>query len=216
MALVSPSGEALSAELSSADLTVELTAAEVGAGEMAAAKAERIAALFREHGCCVVSCPETPIVPFADLDRMGERLDFQAALKAAQGTLFSNGTQQRGNGGAPGIAFGSVPRHAEWLSPSVLCNDIIEQAVAAVLGEGCFLHLFSELTNVPGSGTQDLHMVSLLLPRSPPHPTPHTHPPSCCGGLAGRHVVADDGGGGQGRGPPVALPRHQHRRDHGL
>ena len=168
MALVSPSGEVLSTELSSADLTVELTAAEVAAGEMAAAKAERIAALFREHGCCVVSCPETPIVPFADLDRMGERLDFQAALKAAQGTLFINGTQQRGNGGAPGIAFGSVPRHAEWLSSSVLCNDIIEQAVAAVLGKGCFLHLFSELTNVPGSGTQDLHMVSLL-PRSPPH-----------------------------------------------
>ena len=178
MALVSPSGEVLSTELSSADLTVELTAAEVAAGEMAAAKAARIAALFREHGCCVVSCPETPIVPFADLDRMGERLDFQAALKAAQGTLFINGTQQRGNGGAPGIAFGSVPRHAEWLSPSVLCNDIIEQAVAAVLGEGCFLHLFSELTNVPGSGTQDLHMVSLA--SAPDHPTPltshHTRP----------------------------------------
>ena len=68
-------------------------------------------------------------------------------------------------------ALGSVPRHAEWLSPSVLCNDIIEQAVAAVLGEGCFLHLFSELTNVPGSGAQDLHMVGF----SPaPHPTHFT------------------------------------------
>ena len=50
MALVSPSGEPLSAAFSTADVTVELAPAELAAGEMSAAKAERVAALMREHG----------------------------------------------------------------------------------------------------------------------------------------------------------------------
>ena len=77
-----------------------------------------------------MSCADVPIIPFDDLEMMGARLDFQAALSAAKGTLLTNGTAQRGNGGTPGIQFTTLPRRARWVRPSVLANPIIEQAVA--------------------------------------------------------------------------------------
>ena len=165
MALVSPSGEALSTVFSTADVTVTITAAERAAGEMAASKAATVARLMRQHGVVVVTCEEEPIIPHADLDLMGARLDYQAALSAAKQTLLVNGTAQRGNGGTPGIQFTSLPRRAPWVRPSVLCNPIIEQAVAACLGRGAFLNIWAPLTNAPGSGTQDLHMCA--------HHSPH-------------------------------------------
>eukprot|EP01046_Picozoa_sp_COSAG06_P066064 COSAG06_NODE_16500_length_997_cov_2.408686_1_plen_321_part_10 len=158
MALVSPSGEALSTVFSVDDVTVRITAAELAAGEMSPEHVQRVCSFMREFGVVLVNCDERPIVPFEDLDMMGARLDYQAALSAAKGTLLANGTAQRGNGGTPGIQFTSLPRRARWVRASVLCNPIIEQAVAAILGPGCFLNLWAPLTNAPGSGVQDLHM----------------------------------------------------------
>ena len=52
---------------------------ERAAGAMAEEKAERIAALMREHGAVLLQC-SVPLVPHADLDRIGARLEFQSAL----------------------------------------------------------------------------------------------------------------------------------------
>ena len=143
---------------------------------MAEEKAERIAALMRQHGAVLLQC-SVPLVPHADLDRIGARLEFQSALAAAEGTHMGNSTNQRGNTGAAGFMTSSLPRRAEWVTPSIVANPIIEQAVAACLGRGCFLNTFGTITNHPGSDTQDLHMVRAARPPQPTHATT-THQPS--------------------------------------
>lgn len=157
---VSPSGERLSSVFSMADVTVEVTAAERAAGEMAPAKVEAVKALFREHGVVAFTAAAgaPPLIPHADLDLMKERLEYQSLLAVSEGRLMENSTNQRGNGGARGFHTGSLPRRSRWVRPSVIANDIIEQAVAACLGVGCWLSTFGTITNHPGSETQDLHM----------------------------------------------------------
>jgi hypothetical protein len=160
----SPSGEALSATFSAADLTVTLSPAEGAAGTMPPAKAATVAALFRAHGCVVLTC-DVPLIPLADLDLMRARLNFQAALAMASGLLA--GPTEHGGSGArrrPGISTkvagihaGSLPRRAPWVRPSVVANPIVEQTVAACFGgQGCFLNTFGLITNYPASGTQVL------------------------------------------------------------
>ena len=159
---------------------------------MAEEKAERIAALMRQHGAVLLQC-SVPLVPHADLDRIGARLEFQSALAAAEGTHMGNSTNQRGNTGAAGFMTSSLPRRAEWVTPSIVANPIIEQAVAACLGRGCFLNTFGTITNHPGSETQDLHMVRAARPPQPTHATttqqPSNSPPHLtCARHGARHT----------------------------
>ena len=100
MASASPSGEALSTTFSVNDVTVVITAAEMQAGGMAAAKASRVSQLFREHGVVLVTST-MPIVPFEDLDVMRERLDFQSAMALAYGVLSTG--SERSDGSSKGL-----------------------------------------------------------------------------------------------------------------
>ena len=177
----SPSGEPLSTTFGMADVTVRITTAERQAGEMAGEKAARIKELFREHGVVLVDCPTgPPIVPVEDLDAMGRRLDLQAALALAHGVLDTG--MQRGDGSStrrrPGISTqvrgihaSSLPRRSAWVKPGVVANPIIEQTVAACLGDGAFNNTFGTIANFPGSETQVLHMVRPFLSPSlsPPY-----------------------------------------------
>ena len=79
----SPSGEMLSSAFSVEDLAVVVSAEEAAAQEMAPATVCRLTALMREHGAVLLTGP-IPLIPHADLDKIGAQLEFQSALAAAE------------------------------------------------------------------------------------------------------------------------------------
>ena len=56
-----------------------------------------------------------------------------------------------------------LPRSAPWVLPSIVSNPLIEQCAIALLGP-CYFQTNNGNTNLPGSGTQPLHVVR---PRTP-------------------------------------------------
>ena len=70
--------------------------------------------------------------------------------------IISVGGQQRGAFGNGHLQLGP-PRTAPWVSSAFIANPLIEQAVAAILGEGAFLSFYNGNCNSPDSGVQVLH-----------------------------------------------------------
>jgi hypothetical protein len=131
----------------------------------------RLDATFRSDGIAVLQ----NVIPHAVLDTIAARLDFDAAHQYfdAARVAVAEGAAAGGDGlkedGAPAASFSGdvarlglhlelgLPRTPELVFPEIVCNPIIEQAVARLLGPA-FIRYYNGNTACPASGTQPLHM----------------------------------------------------------
>ena len=99
-------------------------------------------------------------IPAADLDFLALRMD----LDSAHQIVTSKWKERRGFGSTEnheeltgGHAQQGLPRSAPWVLPSTVSNPLLEQCALALLGP-CYLQTNNGNTNLPGSGTQPLHV----------------------------------------------------------
>jgi len=155
---VSPSGEVFSETFSIKDLTVTLSAEEKARGELEPKKAEQLAQYVRDYGVALL---DGPVLPEEDLDNLRKWLDLATVMKVVKdGDALKSNITGGGQGlGAEGFNFSQIPRRKKWVTPGLVCNSIVEQAVVAIMGPKPFLNsALMSITNYPGSGTQELHM----------------------------------------------------------
>ena len=101
-----------------------------------------------------------PVIGTEALDRLGPELDLICAGLAATQVLEREPAERSWHLGA------GVPRCAPYMHEDFVANPLIEHAVAALLGEGCFMNFCNANTNATcpssgaraeGSDTQGLH-----------------------------------------------------------
>ena len=145
------------------------TIEEQGRGWLQPEKVARLAESVRSAGIAVLE----GAIPTADLDHLALRMDFDSAHQV----VTSKWKERRGFGSTEdhdelegGHAQQGLPRSAPWVLPSIVSNPLIEQCAIALLGP-CYFQTNNGNTNLPGSGTQPLHVV-------------RPGPPSCCCGAA--------------------------------
>lgn len=100
------------------------------------------------------------VVPTADLDFLALRMDFDSAhqlvsSKWKERRAFGSREEHEQLGG--GHAQQGLPRTAPWVLPSIVSNPFLEQCAIALLGP-CYFQTNNGNTNLPGSGTQPLHV----------------------------------------------------------
>ena len=138
------------------------TPEEQGRGWLEPEKVARLAESVRSAGIAVLE----GAIPTADLDHLALRMDFDSAHQV----VTSKWKERRGFGSTEdhdelegGHAQQGLPRSAPWVLPSIVSNPLIEQCAIALLGP-CYFQTNNGNTNLPGSGTQPLHVVR---PRPP-------------------------------------------------
>ena len=119
-------------------------------------KVERLAASVRTAGIAVLE----RAIPTSDLDFLALRMDYDSANQI----VTSKWKERRGFGSTEahdelsgGHAQQGLPRTAPWVLPSIVCNPLLEQCAIALLGP-CYFQTNNGNTNLPGSGTQPLHV----------------------------------------------------------
>ena len=126
-----------------------VSAAEWARGALEAAKLARLAHSFARDGAVVLeNC-----LPHAVLDALSRRMDTDAAHQLAESKW-----EERGARGAGGHLQQGPPRHAPYVHREIVANMFLEQAATAALGGGvCHFSFYNGNTNLPASGTQQLH-----------------------------------------------------------
>ena len=126
-----------------------VSAAEWASGGLEPAKLARLARSFARDGAVVLeNC-----LPHAVLDALSRRMDTDAAHQLAESKW-----EERGARGAGGHLQQGPPRRAPYVHREIVANMFLEQAATAALGGGdCFFSFYNGNTNIPGSGTQQLH-----------------------------------------------------------
>ena len=119
---------------------------EVANGALAPDKLRRLVHRFQTDGYVVLG----NAVALDALGQLAPRMDSDATQ------IVAAGGQNRGDFGHGHIQLGP-PRVAPFVSAQFVANPLIEQVVAAILGEGAFLSFFNGNCNSPGSGSQKLH-----------------------------------------------------------
>ena len=119
-------------------------------------KVERLAESVRSAGIAILE----RAIPTADLDFLALRMDFDSAHQI----VTSKWKERRSFGSTEahdelngGHAQQGLPRTAPWVLPSIVSNPLLEQCAIALLGS-CYLQTNNGNTNLPGSGTQPLHV----------------------------------------------------------
>jgi hypothetical protein len=119
---------------------------EVAAGALLPDKLHRFVRSFQQDGYAVLG----NAIALADLERLAPRMDADASQ------IVASGGQSRGEFGNGHLQLGP-PRGAPFVSSQFVANPLIEQCVAAILGEGAFLSFYNGNCNSPGSGSQKIH-----------------------------------------------------------
>ena len=132
-----------------------VTPEEYAAGEITdAAKLHRIRDAFLRTGVAVVQ----NVVPHEVLDRMGARLDWDAAHQVASDAAGMSEAYRAASGH---LACG-LPRNAPHVFPEVVQNPIMHQIVVVCLGGAAFMRYYNGNTSLPGSEPQGLHMCDAI------------------------------------------------------
>ena len=141
-------------------------------------KLERIRSAFLRTGVAVVQ----NVVPCDVLDRVGARLDHDAAHQVVNDALrTTDHVLYRATSGH--LACG-LPRNAPHVYREIVNNPIMQQIVVVCLGGAAFMRYYNGNTSLPGSERQGLHMDGvcqahpIFTPHSPP-PPPRQTCPSC-------------------------------------
>ena len=125
---------------------LNVTGAERAAGALGDETLDRIVSSVRERGYVVLG----PVIGTEALDRLGPELDLICAGLAATQVLEREPAERSWHLGA------GVPRCAPYMHADFVANPLIEHAVAALLGEGCFMNFCNANTNAtcPSSGAR--------------------------------------------------------------
>ena len=132
------------------------TTREQQRGWLDADKVERLAESVRTAGIAVLE----GAIPPSDLDFLAIRMDFDSAHQVVtrkwkeRRSFGSTEAHSELNGGH---AQQGLPRTAPWVLPSIVSNPLLEQCAIALLGP-CYFQTNNGNTNLPGSGTQPLHV----------------------------------------------------------
>jgi hypothetical protein len=135
--------------------TVEtVSPAERAVGVLGSEKLQRLLASWRHRGVAVLD----EAVPRELLRPWRSRLDYDAAhqLAAAARTAGAAGIAAGERGEIGHLQLG-LPRTAEYIHPSFICNPLVEQFAVAALGD-CFLRFVNGNTACPRSRPQQLHV----------------------------------------------------------
>ena len=119
---------------------------EVESGALSPEKLRRFVRRFQKDGYAVL----LNAVALDALEKLAPRMDSDA------NQILAVGGQSRGEFGHGHLQLGP-PRVAPFVSAQFVANPLIEQVVAAILGEGAFLSFYNGNCNSPHSGSQKLH-----------------------------------------------------------
>ena len=125
------------------------TPAERAAGALEPAKAAALLQAFERTGAVVLH----DALPVKLLSTLAVQLDADAARLRLDPLRMA---ADRGQDHSLHHQLG-LPRMSPWVSRNLVCNPILEQLAATLLGPGAFLAFFGGNTALPGSGRQGLH-----------------------------------------------------------
>ena len=129
-------------------MTYELTAPERASGVIETGKLASIVADIEARGFAVVAGLVSPATTALLMDSMLEDVEWVRAMNTA--------TRHEQATGRGHLQLG-LRRYAPYVRDDLVANPLIENVVAAVLGEGAWLGFYNGNVNLPGSVHQPLH-----------------------------------------------------------